>query len=97
MGIYADCDIFLISEVMWEREQVISETSWPIDYKIMTHEKLGKSNLAYSLIMYNERRTVNLQQIESQETFTTIEFGNVNERSSVSVAYRFNNRSRNWS
>jgi hypothetical protein len=53
VGIYSHADIFLISEVMWEREQVLSETSWPIDFRLLTHEKMGTSNLAYSIIMYN--------------------------------------------
>ncbi|CBY13928.1 unnamed protein product [Oikopleura dioica] len=92
VGIYNDADCFLISEVMWEREQVLKETNWPIDFRILTHEKLGTSKYAYSMIMYNERKLLNPQQLTSEGTFTSMAFGEEKKKSAISVAYRFNDR-----
>ncbi|CBY23657.1 unnamed protein product [Oikopleura dioica] len=92
VGIYPTVDIFLISEVMWDLNQLLLKTSWPLDFKILTHDPIGSSPLAYSFIMYNDTNIKNPIQKDSHGTFTSIEFGEEGSKSIVSVGYRFNDR-----
>ncbi|CBY15855.1 unnamed protein product, partial [Oikopleura dioica] len=93
VSMFPDVSAFCISEVMWDREEVLRPTNWPQNYKITTHSQIGSSPLAFSMIVWSAHDIPDLTIMKSVGCFTIVKIKGPAKDNIVIVGYRFCDKS----